>query len=112
LGEYITEETGFPYKSGGDADHITVLPHDNEIPRPTAHVYDMVKQLIMVHDNKEEAASRAEAAYKMVHNNLVWEKQINPQWVQLFDDITAGLAAPNPIGDLDLALPVLKGEML
>ncbi|KKL07221.1 hypothetical protein LCGC14_2588210 [marine sediment metagenome] len=93
-------------------DHITVLPHDNEILRPTAHVYDAVKQLLLVYDNKEEAAARAETAYKMVHNNLIWTKQINPQWVKLFDEITAGTAAPQAIANQDLTLPVIKGEML
>jgi glycosyltransferase involved in cell wall biosynthesis len=112
LGEYITEETGFPFKSGGDMDHITVLPNDNEIPRPTAHISDAVKQLLLVHDNREEAAKRADAAYKMVHNNLIWNKQITPQWIKLFDEIGAGTAGPRPIADLDLAVPVLKGEML
>ena len=112
LGEYITEETGFPFKSGGDMDHITVLPNDNEVPRPTAHIADAVKQLMMVCDNPLEAAKRAEAAYKMVHSTLIWNKQINPQWVNLFDEISAGTAGPQPIADPDLAMPVLKGEML
>ena len=111
LGEYITEETGFPYKSGGDLDHITVLPHDNEVPRPTAHIYDLVKQLILVHDNKEETSRRVEAAYKMVHANLVWDMHINPQWVRLFDEISSGSAVPAPSAP-DLARPMLKGEML
>jgi hypothetical protein len=93
-------------------DHITVLPNDNEIPRPTAHISDAVQQLLLIHDNREEAAKRADAAYKMVHNNLIWNKQITPQWVKLFDDIGAGTAGPRPIADLDLAVPVLKGEML
>jgi len=39
LGEYITEETGYPYPSGGDMEHTVVIPNDNEIPRPTAHIY-------------------------------------------------------------------------
>jgi len=110
LGEYITEETGFPYKSGGDLDHIAVLPHDNEVPRPTAHIYDMVKQLTLVHDNKEEVARRVDAAYKMVHSNLIWDRQINPQWVRLFDEISAQAALPAEAADL--ARPMLKGEML
>lgn len=112
LGEYITEETGFPYQSGGDMDHITVLPHDNEIPRPTAHIADMVKQMIMVHDNKEEAARRAQTAYDMVQNNLIWEKQINPQWVQLFDEISSVSEPTQAKADPGLAQPILKGELL
>ncbi len=112
LGEYITEETGFPFRSGGDVDHITILPHDNEVPRPTSHIYDMVKQMLMVYDNKEEVARRVDNAYKMVHSNLIWDKQINPQWVQLFDEISAGVDAPEKNVEQDLARPVIKGEVL
>ena len=78
LGEYITEATGYPYPSGGDPDHITVLPHDNEIPRPTAHVEKMVAQMIALYDDREEATRRAQAAYDMVHSTLVWDEHINP----------------------------------
>jgi glycosyltransferase involved in cell wall biosynthesis len=112
LGEYITEETGFPFKSGGDMDHITILPHDNEVPRPTTHIYDMVKQLHMVYDNKEEVSRRVETAFEMVQNNLIWEKQINPRWVKLFDEISLVPAGPMSTAGQDLATPVLKGEML
>lgn len=113
LGEYITEETGFPYPSGGDPDHITVLPHDNEVPRPTAHVGKLVEQLIYLHDNREEGTRRAENAYKMVTSNLLWDEHINPRWVELFDQIVRdNQAGPSTKDALDLAKPVLKGEML
>lgn len=112
LGEYITDETGFPYASGGDPDHITVLPHDNEVPRPTAHLSEMVKRMIEVHDNREEAARRVENAYNMVMNNLVWEKQVNPQWVELFDKIVAESQGGAEVASADLANPVLRGEVL
>ncbi len=112
LGEYITEETGFPYESGGDPDHITVLPNDNEIPRPTAHISDMVEKMIQVHDDKEEAARRAENAYNMVINNLVWDKHINPQWVDLFDKIVESQGATSQAPASDLSKPMLKGDLL
>ncbi len=112
LGEYITEETGFPYASGGDADHITILPHDNEIPRPTAHISELVKRLIEVHDNREEAAKRAETAYHMVTNNLVWDQHINPRWVKLFDEVVAQKTPTFEPEASDLSKPVLKGEVL
>jgi hypothetical protein len=89
LGEYITEEVGFPYPSGGDPDHVAVLPNDNEILRPTSHVGKLIERLVEVYDNREEAARRAEVAYNMVHNNLVWDKHINPQWISLFDKVVA-----------------------
>lgn len=110
LGEYITEETGFPYPSGGDPDHVAILSNDNEVPRPKAHVGKMVERLIEVYDNRDEARRRAENAYTMVMNNLVWDKHINPRWVSLFDKIVAS-AAPRLVST-DLARPVLKGEVL
>ena len=113
LPEYITEETAFPYPSGGDPDHITILPHDNEIPRPTSHIGEMVKQLVALYDNREEAARRAQAAYDMVHSTLIWDEHINPQWVSLFDSIVADTAAA-PVADEkpDLAKQVLKGDLI
>ncbi len=112
LGEYITEETGYPYPSGGDVDHTVVIPHDNEIPRPTAHISKLVERLIEVHDNREEAANRAQVAYDMVTNNLVWTEHINPQWVKLFDEVVARRETGFEPQAPDLAKPVLKGEVL
>lgn len=112
LGEYITEATGYPYPSGGDPDHITVLPHDNEIPRPTAHIEKMIEQMIALHDDREEATRRAQAAYDMVHSTLVWDEHINPQWLKLFDEIVAAQGQFAPAEALDLAKPVLKGDLL
>jgi glycosyltransferase involved in cell wall biosynthesis len=110
LTQYITEETGWPYPSGGDMDHITVIPHDNEVPRPTAHIHKMVEQMVALYNNPEEGKKRAEAAFEMVSNNLVWDKHINPQWLDLFDSIdTSGAPAPaaqNPQAQK------LRGEML
>jgi len=110
LGEYITEETGLPHKSGGDPDHITVLPNDNEVPRPTSHIYDLVDKLVFAYDNREEITRRAHNAYNMVTRNLVWENNINPQWVKLFDNMIAQKKAA--AASTDLARPVLRGEVL
>ncbi len=96
LPQYITSETGWPYPSGGDMDHITVLPNDNEVPRPTAHIGKMVEQLIALHDNPEEGKRRAAAAYKMLHTSLVWDTHINPKWLALFDSIPTGPGASDP----------------
>jgi glycosyltransferase involved in cell wall biosynthesis len=112
LGEYITEENGYPFPSGGDLEHITVLPHDNEIPRPTAHISALVDQLIALHDDREEAARRADVAYEMLVNNLIWEKHINPRWVKLFDEVVAHKDPTFEPQSPDLAKPVLKGEVL
>lgn len=110
LGEYITDETGFPYPSGEDSDHITILPNDNEVPRPTAHVGEMVKRMIECYDNREEAARRAEQGYQMVTNKLVWDKHINPQWLAMFDRVMQEVS--QPIAPQNLTRPVLKGDLL
>jgi len=110
--EYITEETGYPYPSGGDADHITILPNDNEVERPVAHVGKMVEQMVRLYDNREEGKRRAENAYQMVTNNLIWNKHINPRWVAFFDKITADVNKSSSFAPENLARPVLKGEIL
>lgn len=112
LTEWITEENGFPYPSGGDIDHVTVLPNDNEVPRPTGHLHELVKQLILLHDNPEEGKKRAAAAFEMVSSQLFWNDHINPRWVDIFDKIVADRNA-SPLGTaLDADTPVFKGEML
>lgn len=108
LTQYITEETGWPYPSGGDMDHITVIPNDNEVPRPTSHISKMVEQLINLYDNREEGKKRAENAFNMVHSNLIWDTHINPQWVDLFDSIKTG---PDAVSH-DPAATVLAGDLL
>ncbi len=110
LGEYITEETGYPYTSGQDADHTAILPHDNEVPRPTAHIADMVSKMIELHDNKEEAARRAENAYRLVSENLFWDKHINPRWVNLLDNLVASQNKGQTVSDNPR--PVIKGDVL
>ena len=111
LGDFITEETGYPFPSGGDLDHITILPHDNEVPRPTAHVGRLVERLVELYDDREEAKRRAEAAYEMVTTTLLWDEHINPRWVELFDEISnvhLPTVGPSP----DLSTQLLKGDLL
>jgi len=115
LTEWITEENGFPYPSGGDMDHITILPNDNEIPRATAHIDKMVEQMVLVHDNEKEREKRATAGYEMVKNKLIWDEHINPRWVELFDSIVAETqnnVKLESFSKSDLTRPVLRGEML
>lgn len=112
LTEYITEETGFPYPSGGDIDHITILPHDNEVPRPTSHLHKMVEQMVKLHDNREEGKRRAQNAYDMIHSTLLWDEHVNPQWLALFDSIMESIGRPATSSSSDLAKPVLRGELI
>ena len=84
--ENITEDRGYLVKSGGDPALYTVLPHDNEVVRPLVDVKDMVDKMLRIYNNPEEAAKRAENAYKWMVKELEWQQAVAPQWVNIFDD--------------------------
>lgn len=84
--EHITEDKGFIVKSGGDPNLYTVLPHDNEVPRPLTDINDMVRKMLFVYNNYDEALKRAENAYKWVTTELNWQGPIAKRWVEIFDN--------------------------
>jgi glycosyltransferase involved in cell wall biosynthesis len=84
--EFIIEDRGYLVKSGINDSLFTILPHDNEILRPLIDVDDMVDKLVYIYNNKEEAAQKAENAYKWVIEEMDWQKGIAKQWVDLFDE--------------------------
>jgi D-inositol-3-phosphate glycosyltransferase len=86
LVESITEDRGWLAKSGSDPSLFTVLPHDNEVIRPLVDVNDMVKQLLEIYNNPEEAKRRAENAYRWVMTKMDWQSSIVPKWVEIFDN--------------------------
>lgn len=77
------EERGYLTKSGASANDWAVLPNDNEVMRPLTSVEDLAEKLIHVYDNREEAEKKADAAFKWVHSNLLWDKHIAPKWDRL-----------------------------
>jgi len=83
LTEIVGAERGYLVKSGATPSDYTILPHDNEIVRPTTDVGDLVEKLVDVYDNREEAKRRAENAYSWVTSNLIWKRDIVPQWDKL-----------------------------
>ena len=85
LVECITEDKGTLTKSGYDASHFTILPHDNEILRPLVDVEDMVEKMLWVYNNYDEAMTKAEKAYEWVKNDLNWKGVIADRWVSVFD---------------------------
>jgi len=85
LVECITDDKGYLVKSGDEASHFTVLPHDNEIIRPLVNVDDMVDKMLHVYNNYDEAMEKAENAYKWVKNELNWKGKIADRWVGVFD---------------------------
>lgn len=86
LVENITEERGWPVKSGTNPSLYTVFPHDNEVVRPLVDVEDMVRAMIEVYRNPKEAKRRAENAYAWVVTQLEWNNSIVPKWVEVFDN--------------------------
>lgn len=85
LPEFITEETGYLCKSGGDPSLYTTIQFDNEVIRPLTDVNDLVRLLIHVHDNRVEAEQKALAGYVWINNKMDWIRHIVPQWIKLFD---------------------------
>jgi len=86
LTEFIAEDKGYLVNSGTNPSLWTIIPHDNEVLRPLVDVDDMVKTLVHIYNNREEAAQKAENAYKWVTEDMDWQRNIAPQWVKLFDE--------------------------
>ena len=86
MSEIITEDKGYLVKSGSNASLFSILPHDNEVLRPLVDVDDLVDKLVYVYNNREEAAQKAENAYKWIVEDMNWQKGIAKQWVKIFDE--------------------------
>lgn len=97
LPEFITEDTGWLCKSGGNPGLYTVVPNDNEVIRPLVDVEDLVEKMLEVHNNPEEAARRAENAYMWIHTKMEWQSSIVPQWIQLFEKAYEDLKSGAPV---------------
>ena len=85
--EFITEDRGYLVDSGTNPSLYTVLPHDNEVTRPLVDVEDMVKQMVHVYNNRDEAKQKAENAYQWVVKEMDWQGAIANQWVKKFDSV-------------------------
>lgn len=85
--EFIDEDKGYLTKSGSSSSLFTTLPNDNEIRRPLVDVDDMVEKMLDVYNNPEEAKRRAKNAYGWVTMKMDWQRNIVPQWVEVFDKI-------------------------
>ena len=85
--ENINEDNGYLVESGTSPSLFTTLPNDNEVQRPLVKVEDMVEKMLDVYNNPEEAKRRAENAYNWVTMKMDWQKNIVPQWVELFDKV-------------------------
>jgi glycosyltransferase involved in cell wall biosynthesis len=112
LVECITDDKGYLVKSGADPSHHTVLPHDNEIIRPLVDVDDMVKKMLQVHNNYDEAMEKAENAYEWVTNDLNWQGKITDRWVGVFDKVYEDLVkeSTEPESDIDEEVKKIETE--
>jgi len=86
MSEFITEDRGYLVNSGSNPSLWTVIPHDNEVMRPLVDVDDMVKTLVHIYNNRDEARTKAENAYKWIVNEMDWQRGIVPRWVDVFDE--------------------------
>lgn len=96
--EFITEDRGYLVDSGTNESLYTVLPHDNEVLRPLVDVDDMVKTLVHIYNNRDEAKKKAENAHKWIVKEMDWQGSIADKWVKLFDKVadTIGKDDPTP----------------
>ena len=85
LVENITEDRGWLADSGTNLSLFTVIPNDNDIVRPLVDVDSMVKCMLEVYNNPEEAKRRAENAYAWVTTQMSWAGNIVPQWIKVFE---------------------------
>jgi glycosyltransferase involved in cell wall biosynthesis len=103
LTEFITEDKGYLVNSGTNPSLHTIIPHDNEVVRPLVDVDDMVKTLVHIYNNRDEAKEKAENAYKWVTDEMDWQRGIAPQWVKIFDRAVESIGQEDEqdIGDKD-----------
>lgn len=90
------EERGYFIESGTDANlHICMGAPDNNIIRPMVDIHDMASKLEHIYNNREEATSKAERAYKEI---WTW-KQVGEQWKGIFsraEQLTKELRSVSP----------------
>lgn len=84
--EFITEDKGYLVNSGSNPSLFTILPNDNEVVRPLVDVEDMAKTMIHVCKNYDEAKQKAENAYRWINTEMDWQRNIVPEWVDVFDE--------------------------
>jgi glycosyltransferase involved in cell wall biosynthesis len=75
-------ERGYLIKSGGDPNLYTAQRQDNDLIRPLTDIHDQVRIWKHIYDNKQEAAQKAEKAYKWVMERT-WDI-IADKWDKLF----------------------------
>ena len=89
--EIIGEDRGLLVDSGADIEHHMLLPHDNEVLRPTISIEDMVAKMEQMYLSETLRFKLGENGYKWVTENLVWENNIVPQWEKIFDEAVRNL---------------------
>jgi glycosyltransferase involved in cell wall biosynthesis len=110
LTENITEDRGYLVKSGTTLNLHTILPNDNEILRSLTDIDDMVKTMLHVYNNYDEAMEKAENAYNWISMKMDWQGDIAKKWVQLFDKAVEDLNKDKPtISEED---KVIKAETI
>ena len=99
LVENINSDRGWLVNSGTNPSLFTVVPSDNEVVRPLVDVEDMVKAMLEIYNNPEEAKRRAENAYAWVTTQMDWTTCIVPKWSELFDTAYSSLLSDTPVNE-------------
>jgi len=86
MSELISEDRGYLTKSGSNLSLWTVIPNDNNLPRPLVDVDDMLNQMLHVYNNRSEVTLKVEAAYKWVNSEMRWGAKIAKQWLRVFEE--------------------------
>lgn len=94
MAEFITEDKGYLVDCGNNPSLWACIPNDNEIMRPLVDVEDLVKVMLHVHDNYDEALGKADTAYKWINDEMVWSGKITKQWLKVFDDVAKSMTKP------------------
>ncbi|HEC66031.1 MAG TPA: hypothetical protein ENI23_12120, partial [bacterium] len=94
LPEILGEDRGLLVDSGHDIEHFTVLPHDNEVVRPLMSIQDMTDKMELLYKDEVLRMELAENGYNWVTNNLVWEKNVVPLWLDVLEEAVESLNKP------------------
>lgn len=82
--ELISEDYGYLTDSGSNDSLWISIPNDNNIMRPLVDVDDLVNKMLHIYNNRDEAATKAENAYKWVTSTLNWKGDIAKEWEAVF----------------------------
>jgi len=89
--EIIGEDRGLLIDSGADIEHFVVIPHDNEVLRPIVSVQGMIDAFEKLYSDEALRLTLGDNGHNWLHNNLIWDEHIRPQWESVIDEAVDSL---------------------